>query len=141
MLLLEVVYKLEEISKIAGRVLLSDPSNKIFLFEGDMGAGKTTLIKEMSRALGSEDNFSSPTFSIVNDYHFKGGTIHHFDLYRLNTEEELYDIGFEEYLSSGNYCFIEWPAKALSFLDDSFLKVKIDVISEQSRKIRVTRTI
>lgn len=139
MTLLEVTYRLDELTSVAKKLLLADPLNKIFLFEGEMGSGKTTLIKELSKALGSKDNFSSPTFSIVNDYRCEGSLIHHFDLYRLESEEELYDIGFEEYVSSGNYLFIEWPEKALSFLDGNFLRVRIEKCGEDLRKLTVSR--
>lgn len=82
---------------------------KVFAFNGEMGSGKTTFIKELSKILGSKDDLSSPTYSIVNEYNSLEGKIYHFDLYRLKNTEELLDLGFEEYLDSGNYCFIEWP--------------------------------
>jgi tRNA threonylcarbamoyladenosine biosynthesis protein TsaE len=76
--------------------------------------------------LGSDDNFSSPTYSIVNEYQCQSGKIYHFDLYRLNSAEELYDIGFEEYIDSGNYCFIEWPEKTLPFIPKTYLSIVIN---------------
>jgi tRNA threonylcarbamoyladenosine biosynthesis protein TsaE len=99
---------------------------KIWLFDGEMGTGKTTLIKAVCRNLGvSEEQMSSPTFSIVNEYTGKDGLIYHFDLYRLKHIGELFDIGFEEYLDSGNYCLIEWPELAKSFLRDHYLEITL----------------
>jgi tRNA threonylcarbamoyladenosine biosynthesis protein TsaE len=104
--------------KAAGNAILSFAGNaRIFLVNGPMGSGKTTLIKALCEELGSEDNFSSPTFSIVNEYQSPAGKIYHFDLYRIKTSEELLDLGAEEYFSSGNYCFIEWPELAEELLD------------------------
>lgn len=100
-------------------------NEKVFLFEAPMGAGKTTFIKSLCHYLQVTDTMSSPTYSIVNEYHTNSNTkIFHFDLYRLKSEAELFEIGFEEYLSSGNYLFIEWPKLALPFLD-SFLRIII----------------
>lgn len=100
---------------------------RIFAFEAPMGAGKTTFIRQLCIALGSKDHFSSPTYSIVNEYASPSGKLFHFDLYRLRSEEELYDIGFEEYLDGRHYCFIEWPQIAADLLEDPFLIVKISV--------------
>lgn len=99
---------------------------KVMAFNGAMGAGKTTFIKELCRTLGSDDDFSSPSYSIVNEYKIPAGKIFHFDLYRLKKEEELLDLGFEEYLQSGNYCFIEWPELAQFFLLTPFLTIIIE---------------
>ena len=90
--------------------------HKIILFEGEMGAGKTTFIKEILRQMGTSDEPSSPTFSIVNEYHTKVGRVYHFDFYRIKSEEEAMDFGVEEYLDSGNFCFIEWPDKIESLI-------------------------
>jgi tRNA threonylcarbamoyladenosine biosynthesis protein TsaE len=98
---------------------------KVFAFNGEMGSGKTTFIKELCKVLGSDDDFSSPTYSIVNEYRMPGGKIFHFDLYRIKNAEELFDIGLEEYLQSGNYCFIEWPALAESFFLTPYLRTII----------------
>lgn len=116
--------KLEEIDAIASSLLQSSQA-RIFLFEGPMGSGKTTLIKALCRALGSKDAFSSPTYSIVNEYAFPGGTIAHFDLYRLSEVDQLLDIGIEEYLDSGSYCFIEWPALAAGLIETPYVRCEI----------------
>ncbi len=104
-------------------------NKKIILFDAPMGAGKTTLIKEMCKQLGSMDNFSSPTYQLVNEYNYLNGKIYHFDLYRLKNIHELLDIGFEDYAYSNNYCFIEWPELAEKFLISNFLKVKLTLNS------------
>ena len=100
---------------------------KLFLFYAQMGAGKTTFIKELCKSLGSTDNFSSPTYSIVNEYNYPGGKIFHFDLYRLKGTEELLDLGIDDYLQSGHYCFFEWPELVEELLDDNYLKIEIKV--------------
>lgn len=97
------------ISKVAREVLKS--SKNVILFQGDLGAGKTTLIKSICKAKGVEKEVSSPTFNIVNEYESSTGLIYHFDFYRLEDEEEAYEIGAEEYFYSGNLCLIEWPEK------------------------------
>ena len=104
-------YKFDKdgINDVAKIILAIDPECKLFLFDAQMGAGKTTLIKEMCKILGSKDNFSSPTFSIINEYSYPKGKIFHIDLYRIKDLNEALDMGIEEYLHSGHYCFIEWP--------------------------------
>ncbi len=100
--------------------------DRVFLFEAPMGSGKTTFIKSLCEVLGVTDSMSSPTYSIVNEYHTAGKLkIFHFDLYRLRSSEELFELGFDEYLSSGHYVFIEWPELALPFLD-SYLRIIIN---------------
>ena len=99
---------------------------KVFAFNGEMGVGKTTFIKELSKILDSKDDFSSPTYSIVNEYSSQKGKIFHFDLYRLKDTEELLDIGFEEYVNSGNYCFIEWPQLAEPLLPVPYVRIVIN---------------
>ncbi|MDX2172925.1 MAG: tRNA (adenosine(37)-N6)-threonylcarbamoyltransferase complex ATPase subunit type 1 TsaE [Bacteroidota bacterium] len=121
--LLNTKYNLSELSVVANQ--LTQLNQKIILFDAPMGAGKTTLIKEICKQLGSTDNFSSPTYQLVNEYIFPKGKIYHFDLYRLKSLEELIDIGFEDYISLNNYCFIEWPDFAQVFLQTNFIKVEI----------------
>lgn len=122
---------------VAEKVLDVTKDIRVFTFDAEMGAGKTTLIKQLCAELGSTDNFSSPTYSIVNEYDSEQGKLYHFDLYRVKSEEELYDLGFEEYLSSGNYCFIEWPEKAESFLPENYASVKI--FSGKNRILKVEK--
>ena len=111
--------------------ILRAADNRIFLVNGPLGAGKTTFIKALCRALGSRDEFSSPTFSIVNEYTLPAGKIYHFDLYRLTREEELLDIGFEEYIDSGHYCFVEWPDLAVPLIETGATRLEIDVRGER----------
>ncbi len=104
-------FALEEIQEVA-RQILSQNLKKVVTFHAEMGVGKTTLIKALVGELGVRDMASSPTFSLVNEYEGRDGErIYHFDLYRLNTEEEAYDMGIDEYFYSGDWCFIEWPEK------------------------------
>ncbi len=105
--------------------LYNDP--KIILFDAPMGAGKTTFIKEICRSLGSTDVFSSPTYGIVNEYVYPGGKIFHFDLYRLKNEDELLDLGIEEYLDSGHYCLFEWPELVENMINVRYKKIEIKV--------------
>lgn len=112
---------------------------KIFLFYGQMGAGKTTLINALCRKLGVTENTSSPTFSIVNEYRAPKSNIFHFDFYRLKTQTEAMDIGFEEYLDSGKFCFIEWPEKIPDLLPANYLRISLTVTGEQTREIAVDK--
>jgi tRNA threonylcarbamoyladenosine biosynthesis protein TsaE len=112
-------------------------TEKIILFSGKMGVGKTTLIKAFCKHLGVEDEVSSPTFSLVNEYESKFGPIYHFDLYRIQSEEELYDIGYEDYFFSGYLCLVEWPEMASDIIPENHISVKIRVENDQ-RIITVT---
>ena len=98
---------------------------RILVFRGEMGAGKTTLIKELCRQLGSTDNFSSPTFSIVNEYDSPGGKLFHFDLFRLKNAAELLDIGIDEYLNSGSWCFFEWPDLGQDRVQPPYIRIDL----------------
>jgi tRNA threonylcarbamoyladenosine biosynthesis protein TsaE len=110
---------------------------KIMLFSGEMGAGKTTLIKQFCAHLSIEDEVSSPTFSLVNEYESAIGPVYHFDLYRIRSEEELYDIGYEDYFFSGYLCLVEWPEMASGIIPSEHVMVNIRVENDQ-RLITVT---
>jgi tRNA threonylcarbamoyladenosine biosynthesis protein TsaE len=110
---------------------------KIMLFSGEMGAGKTTLIKEFSSYLDITDDVSSPTFSLVNEYESPIGPVYHFDLYRIQSEDELYDIGYEDYFFSGYLCLVEWPEMASGIIPTEHVMVDIRVENDQ-RLITVT---
>lgn len=133
MAILQIIIKNEnELAAIAKQFLAAFPDNKLFSFQGELGAGKTTFIKALCRELGVKDNMSSPSFSIVNEYSTeKGVPIYHFDLYRLKSPQEAFDIGMEEYLYSGNYCFVEWPEKGGAILPQETVRVKITVEERQ----------
>ena len=122
---------------ISSEILSFAKNSRIFLFYGDMGAGKTTLIRSLCKQLGTTDNVASPTFSIVNEYNLAKGKIYHFDFYRLKTQTEALDMGFEEYLYSGNYCFIEWPEKIPGLLPLHYIDIKISVGDDNERHISV----
>jgi tRNA threonylcarbamoyladenosine biosynthesis protein TsaE len=106
-----------------------------------MGAGKTTLIKELCKQLQVTDQAASPTFSIVNEYHSPQGNVYHFDFYRLKEEQEALDLGYEEYFFSGNYCFIEWPEKIPNLLPEEVVSVTIELGEKNERKIRIQKGI
>ena len=121
---------------LAAEELLKATKQKVWLMNGEMGAGKTTLIKALCERLGVEATMSSPTFSIVNEYATKDKkTVYHFDFYRLKNETEAMDIGVEEYLDSGNYCFLEWPDKISSLIPDNYFRVKIKEHTPTTRTI------
>lgn len=113
----------------------------MWVFQGQMGAGKTTLIKALSKEMNVLDQVSSPTFGIVNEYEtISGKRIFHFDFYRMDDPTEALDIGIEEYFYSGEYCWIEWAEKIAQFLPDEFLLIKIFIDSEQHRTITLQHT-
>ena len=120
----------------AAAELLEATEKRVWLMDGEMGAGKTTLIKALCETLGVEGTMSSPTFSIVNEYPTGNKEIiYHFDFYRLKNETEAMDIGVEEYLDSGRYCFLEWPDKISSLIPPDHFKVKINQHTLTTRTI------
>jgi tRNA threonylcarbamoyladenosine biosynthesis protein TsaE len=112
---MEITFSLDEIKAVASK-LITHFSEKTILFYGEMGVGKTTLIKELAKELGVVETLSSPSFSIVNEYQSTNNLLYHFDCYRLNSEQEAFDIGIEDYLNAGHFTFIEWPQNIGSFL-------------------------
>ena len=117
---------LENLSEVSKQILSHFPDSRVFALYGRMGAGKTTLIKELCRKLNVVDEVQSPTFSIINEYRTEGGDpVYHFDFYRIKKAEEAYDIGYEDYFYSGSYCFIEWPELIGDLLPEGTVKVCI----------------
>ena len=133
---MKYTYTLEQLPEIASTILQKSDS-KTFLFYGAMGMGKTTLIKELCLQLGVKDTISSPTFSLVNEYDTKDGIAYHFDVYRIEDEEELYQIGFEEYLTRNAWVFIEWPEKIPNSLPDNATTITITSKSIDLRTLTI----
>ena len=133
------INSIAELPKVAEELLSFANGDKFFVFEGEMAAGKTTFIKVFCEQLGITDVVSSPTFSIVNEYESKFGPVYHFDFYRLKNIQEAYDIGYEEYFYSGDYCLIEWPSKVEELLPESYIKVDIAITSETGRTFTFSR--
>lgn len=134
-----IVDKVADLAAAAERMIAQYPQERIFLFYGHMGAGKTTFINALCAALEVQDSTSSPTFSIVNEYASSHGPLFHFDFYRLKDESEALDLGYEEYFYSGNYCFVEWPEKIENLLPSHYLKITIEAIDNQPRSITVEK--
>lgn len=126
-----------DLQKVAKNILETYSEERIFLFQGEIGAGKTTFIKEFCKVLGITDEVSSPTFSIVNVYlEPNGNQVFHFDFYRIKSQREALDIGLFDYLYSGSYCFIEWPGLIEELLPENGI-----IISISDGKVKDSRTI
>jgi len=119
-------YGLTDLKRIASDILDQYPNERIFIFRGELGAGKTSLIKEFCKTLGVKEGVSSPTFSLINEYKAGDNKIYHFDFYRLKNLEEAIDIGSEDYFFSGDYCLIEWPELILPLLPETFIKLDFE---------------
>jgi tRNA threonylcarbamoyladenosine biosynthesis protein TsaE len=133
-----ITFSIDQLEEVALQILNHNP-NKVILFNGDMGVGKTTLIKQLCKTLGVEEATSSPTFSLVNEYQTtKNQTIYHFDFYRLNKESEALDMGIEDYLYSGNWCFIEWSEKIENLIPEQHSIITIELLSEGNRFLELT---
>lgn len=131
-----IEYQLSEVPEVASFLLKELGEQPVWLFDAPMGAGKTTLIKELSKELGVEEVTSSPTFAIVNEYHTEvGDPVYHFDAYRLETHDDLQNIGATDYLYSGYYCFVEWPALFTPFLpdEDEVVRLRIEMEGDHRR--------
>jgi len=135
---MELITKnIESIKTAAQQFVNSMGTKRVFAFYGKMGAGKTTFIKAVCECMGIDDTITSPTFAIVNEYSNDEAdlTVYHFDFYRIKKLEEVYDMGYEEYFYSGNYCFIEWPELVEELLPDDAVKVTIEEQVDGSRSI------
>ena len=133
--------KIEDIAVGARQFLELVTDSRIFAFKGEMGAGKTTFIKAICKELGVEEDVTSPTFAIVNEYQTPKleVPIYHFDFYRINNQEEAFDMGYEEYFYSGAYCFIEWPEKIQDLLPLDITYVEIRIAEDDSRLITIEK--
>ena len=129
-------YSLSEINK-ASKFIFENSNSKIILFEGDLGTGKTTLIKSLCYELGSIDNISSPTFPILNIYDNKKTKIYHADLYRVENVKDLNEIGFFDIVNTNDWLFVEWPKKIIDLIDKPFSTVNINIQDENNRKIEL----
>ncbi len=128
-----------DLSKVSQQLIDFAGELNVWLFVGDLGAGKTTLIKQICKQLGVEDEVSSPTFSIINEYLVESKPLYHFDFYRLNSSDEAMQIGVIEYFDSGNYCFIEWPQKVEQILPEEFMLIQITGEKSGKREIKVKK--
>ena len=129
-------YNLEDIS-LAADFILKNATCKTLIFNGVMGSGKTTLIKALVNRLGSTDNVSSPTFSIVNEYNANGSTVFHFDFYRIENEYEALDIGVEDYISQNNWCFLEWAEKIPNLIPNNVNYINFKESEDDTRTIEI----
>ncbi|WP_255573010.1 tRNA (adenosine(37)-N6)-threonylcarbamoyltransferase complex ATPase subunit type 1 TsaE [Hanstruepera marina] len=127
-----IEYSLNDVKTVADQIIKLVKS-KTILFNGEMGSGKTTLIKALVEQLGSDDDVSSPTFSIVNEYVTDNDVIYHFDLYRINSIEEAYDFGIEDYLDTTHWKFIEWPDLIIENLDDDYSEITLKINDNNKR--------
>lgn len=135
----KITYTSNEVENIAQQLLSENPSERIFLLKGTLGAGKTTLIKAFCEVLGVTSDLSSPSFSIINEYADKNGNVivYHADLYRLKSLEEAEAIGLHEYLDSGKYCFIEWFEILESYVSGT--KISIEILPDGKRQLSLEK--
>lgn len=135
---MEIIFSIDEILDVAKKIISENP-HKIVLFHGTMGAGKTTLIKALSKELGVKNATSSPTFSLVNEYKIENSNfVYHFDVYRLKSETEALDMGIDDYLYSGNWCFIEWAEKIPNLIPDKYSSIYLSITADGKRHLRMT---
>jgi tRNA threonylcarbamoyladenosine biosynthesis protein TsaE len=134
---MEITFSLDEINNVAELILAAQP-NKVILFNGEMGAGKTTLIKQLCKTMGISDATSSPTFSLVNEYQTDDNqTVYHFDFYRIKNETEALDMGVDDYLYSGNWCFIEWAEKIPNLIPEAHSVITIETLEDGKRALQL----
>lgn len=131
----QLISAIDELPAAAVKLLSFANEERVFVFFGEMGAGKTTFIKALCKELGVTDTISSPTFSIVNEYESPGGSVYHFDFYRLKDQSEAFDLGYEDYLYSGKYCLIEWPEKIPDLIPPRVVKVELELTDDDKRSL------
>ena len=125
---------LSELPRVAEAVIEALDGRSVVLLRGGMGAGKTTLVSRIAALLGAEDTVTSPTFALVNQYEGQQCRIYHFDFYRIDSIEEVFDLGYEEYFYSGDLCLVEWPEKIEPLLPDNTMVVKIEILGDTERR-------
>ena len=137
---MEIVFTLDELELVAQKVI-DQKTPKVILFHGEMGVGKTTLIKQLCKTLGVTSTTSSPTFSLVNEYEtIDNQVVYHFDFYRLKNETEALDMGADDYFYSGNWCFIEWAEKIPSLIPDEHAVITIELVENEKRHLTLTNS-
>ena len=133
---MELTFSETDLERVADELISQFSKYKVWLFTGEMGAGKTTLIKAVCSQLGVSDKMSSPTFPIVNEYRTDSEEeLYHFDFYRMEDPKEAINIGIEDYFFSGNRCFIEWPQVVAAFLPDKYLEISIKLVDGNTRHL------
>ncbi len=134
-----IEFSLDDINEVTNKIIAQNPQ-KIILFNGEMGVGKTTLIKQLCKNLGVLEATSSPTFSLVNEYQIANNQfVYHFDVYRLKTETEALDMGIDDYLYSKNWCFIEWSEKIPNLIPEQHSVINIELLENGNRKLTFTQ--
>jgi tRNA threonylcarbamoyladenosine biosynthesis protein TsaE len=135
-----ICHKIEDLPGIARQIFDYGKKYTIWLLKGEMGSGKTTFITALTQIIGTSDHVSSPSYSIVNEYvSKKGEKLYHFDFFRVKEIDEIFDIGFEEYIDSGNLCLIEWPELVENFLPEKHLIVHINIPDKETRIFNVIK--
>jgi tRNA threonylcarbamoyladenosine biosynthesis protein TsaE len=137
---MEIVFTIEQLESVAQQIIAQQPQ-KVILFHGEMGVGKTTLIKQLCKTLGVLEATSSPTFSLVNEYEIANNQlVYHFDFYRLKNEMEALDMGADDYFYSGNWCFIEWADKIPNLIPEDHSVVTIELLPDGKRQLQLTNS-
>ncbi|TDE03316.1 tRNA (adenosine(37)-N6)-threonylcarbamoyltransferase complex ATPase subunit type 1 TsaE [Flavobacterium sandaracinum] len=135
---MNIIFSIDQLEEVAQQIITNNPK-KVILFHGEMGVGKTTLIKQLCKTLGVVGATSSPTFSLVNEYEADANQlVYHFDFYRLNKEEEALDMGIDDYLYSGNWCFIEWAEKIPNLIPETHSVITISQLPDGKRSLTLS---
>lgn len=135
---MEIVFTIDQLELVANKIIAQNP-HKVILFQGEMGVGKTTLIKELCKSLGVLEATSSPTFSLVNEYEIADNQlVYHFDFYRLKNETEALDMGADDYFYSGNWCCIEWPENIPNLIPDEHSIITIALLPDGKRVLKLS---
>ena len=132
---MDSIYSLHQTNEIANQLVQQYASNTVWVFQAPMGAGKTTLIAAIGKAMGIQEAMSSPTFSIMNEYEVQGKLIYHMDWYRLENDAEARRAGVEMAMEDSDYCFIEWPEKAINLIPADALHIEIEILGPEHRRI------